>query len=479
MKQLYLIAAALIIVLSILLGVFYYFRNSKKEGFTGVEMNKQLVEVQEKKIEEYSLKIEENSLKIEEVNNNAENLDSYRELYDLYHDGIDDEYDIDGNKIKGLEPDPTQAVFYLKEIIGITKSFRDKLDLANLFYFGMHKLEPDLKSAEMYYNDILTNCNDPEVFQEAEEKLVGIRSELNMSGVFNWLNIKNPKTVTRMDEYNRRIVREEIRPTPRQDIMYPDMAWRTEDTDIAVIRQIIRREEVVVEEAETVVPDNGGYQRDSQNVHDSQVLSTIRHSLDKLKKVTDMNIPMNQSLKQIREFIEGQKDNDKKTDALLSFDNIEKNTSAFSSIPGTKEVDAINLVWNRINSDAHQENLEDTKNMLFEQLASMQEHGHIVCATGRITRIVDTLNVIDPEVTIKSRSMINREMMNKSADIRTKLLDTYSDAEKKSIDDGNDGDFDQKLKDTIREELSKDYVETKILSKDKFDTELGKWIDYI
>jgi len=220
---------------------------------------------------------------------------------------------------------------------------------------------------------------------------------------------------------------------------------------------------------------------DPQNTHNSQVLSTVINSINNLKKNTKMEKSLPTSLKEVRIFLNNLPKNDKRDDALKSLNRIERNISRFT-FSDMKEVDVLNLVWNRIHSDVHADNLETVKESLFTQLADMQEHGVIVCATGRFTRLVDTLNVIDNEVTIKPSYVINQEMMNKSSKIRENMLNTYSENERKELEKGTSykqEQFDQNLKEKIVENLKKDYVKTKILTQEKFDHQISKWIDDI
>ena len=110
----------------------------------------------------------------------------------------------------------------------------------------------------------------------------------------------------------------------------------------------------------------------------------------------------------------------------------------------------------------------------------MQIHGHNVCSTGRFDRIIDTLNMVDPEVSIKPTYAINAEMMQKSAQIRNQLLDKQDN--KTELERGtaaNQDQFDQELKTTIINQLTKDYVDTSIMTPAKFKIELDRWIDHI
>jgi len=144
------------------------------------------------------------------------------------------------------------------------------------------------------------------------------------------------------------------------------------------------------------------------------------------------------------------------------------------------EPEGLQLVWNRINSKLHEDNADELKKTLYNELSEMVVHGKNVCSTGRFDRIIDTLNVVDPEVNIRPTYAINAEMMNKSAQIRKRLLELEHN--KVELEKGtavNQHKFDQTLKETIVSELTKDYVETDILTPKQFKIELDKWIEHI
>ena len=69
-----------------------------------------------------------------------------------------------------------------------------------------------------------------------------------------------------------------------------------------------------------------------------------------------MERDLSTSLKEIRQFLKKMPKNDKRNDALKSLNRIEKNTSPFT-FSDMKEVGVLNLVWNRIHSDVHKDNL--------------------------------------------------------------------------------------------------------------------------
>jgi hypothetical protein len=208
-------------------------------------------------------------------------------------------------------------------------------------------------------------------------------------------------------------------------------------------------------------------------------LSTIRHSLDNLKSTTKLDISEAETLYQIKKFLNTKPKSHKFNDAIKSLNKIESTTHTLSN-SGMRETEGLQLVWNRIHDPMHDENRENLKNTLFNELSEMQIHGADVCSTGRFDRIIDTLNVVDPAVNIRPTHAINEEMLNKSALIRTQLLENQDN--KDDLERGtatNQTQFDTDLKAEIINTLTHDYVDTKILTPKQFKNELDKWIDHI
>ncbi len=274
-----------------------------------------------------------------------------------------------------------------------------------------------------------------------------INKDLRENHVYKWLNLKQPKKESGILGSYTDNAYEKINIEQNNNFDNPTELINTDDNIFDNTFQIIEtlpRPRPVIQQRETIniptIPpirrerDNNRY-NDPQNTHNSQVLSTAINSINNLKKSTKMEKNLPTSLKEIRQFLKDMPKNDKRSDALKSLNRIEKNTSPFT-FSDMKEVGVLNLVWNRIHSDVHKDNLDTVKESLYNQLADMQEHGYSVCATGRFTRLVDTLNVIDEEVSIKPSYVINQEMMNKSSKIRENMLNTYSENERKELEKG-------------------------------------------
>ena len=465
--------------------------------------------------------------------------EEYRELYELYFKGIPEKYANDGSKIPGVEPNAEKAIENLEKVIQEHSKLGDPeseyetidediLNLAKIYHFGMHKFEPILDSAEKVYSYLLQFAKTNEGLQEAQNGL----SEINKIRTHKWLNLDLEERPRLTNNYNNGntinnplniLITEHDLADEIEDVL--DTRFRinpgaTRDLEGLVDDNTFNMNVILLAEANRNLArqnqahgqnDNIRVQArrgtrfydDSQNVHDSQVVSTVKHSIDKLKKSTKISTNKIQTVREIRNLLEKQKKvlgpggtwvhTDKTKDAFKSLKKIE---STDDSMYGTDMTgaDALNLVWNRINnfkndskeSEESEESIKERsqtlKENLLDELSDMQEHGHTVCAGGRFNRIIDTLNVVDPEVKIMPTHAVNQEMMTKSAKIRTDMLDEKSDVDKKKFEMGTHKDqdeFDLKLKDTIMDTLKKDYVETKILTEKKFKSEVGKWIEHI
>ena len=102
-------------------------------------------------------------------------------------------------------------------------------------------------------------------------------------------------------------------------------------------------------------------------------------------------------------------------DDLKDFDH-----SAFN----ISEKSSLKLVWEKINNSSDmKENLVET---LAKQLSSTIENGHVVCSSGKITRIMSTLDGFSNEV---ARPMwaLREEIGNKAAKIREDMTQQYGD----------------------------------------------------
>jgi len=225
---------------------------------------------------------------------------------------------------------------------------------------------------------------------------------------------------------------------------------------------------------------------DPQNVHDHVVSNTVRRSIENLIKHTEIMNDLSQTLIDIRKFI---KEQDAHQDiALQVLDHIEIDNTCFRDMK-LKQVDLLNLVWNRIHNKCNEAVIDILKKNLYNRILECHEYDSKVCASGIFSRLIDTLNYCDGDkiVQIIPKYVLNKELMGKASIVsklflaeqpkRTReLLIEYklTSDEQKIVNDYN-----ERLKQKLISEFRKDYIDTNIISEDILFLEINKWINYI
>lgn len=437
--------------------------------------NREIIQNLQKEKELYQNEL--NNIKKQTSNNN---INQYFKLFHLYYNGVSDKYDLNGNKISGIEPNPGKAIWYLQRCIDLGFN-RGWILMGDIYQHGMYNMNPDWKKAKILYEKALKT----DQWLDGIDKLEQIGQKIEKSAVYNWLNLPEPEYENNHKKYHENKYKKTkkknnnfIYSSPKIK-MNTNELFRANDINDAIAQNFRDNRNNQPTQMDFNV-DSLTY-NDAHNSHNSQVIATVKKSLKNLKENTDITMNVPQSMRNIRDYLKNQQDCDRTNDALKSLDSIEKNISPLT-ISDMKEADALSLVWNRIHNDVNKDNTETLKENLLSELAEMQEHGKSVCATGRFTRIVDTLNAIDPDVTIKPTYIINEEMMTKSADIRNKMIDDMTENEREKYNKGTHSrqdELDEKLKKNIKDTLYNDYVKSDIMTESKFESEVNKWIDEI
>mgnify|MGYP001146921134 CR=1 FL=1 len=198
--------------------------------------------------------------------------------------------------------------------------------------------------------------------------------------------------------------------------------------------------------AATTIPIGAAYLIDSQNVHDHGVTKTIAGNLDKLIAAVGGTVKNTSTVvQQVREAVlkHPEIDSGVISDALATLSSLSSTT--VESI-GKSETDTLRLVWERIQqekNDTLRTNLTET---LIKQLASAVEHGHVVCSTGKVTRIMSTLETIDDMVTAKPMWAIREEIATLAVKTREDFLAKLSKEQRETYDKGGASEYDDKMK---------------------------------
>lgn len=438
--------------------------------FNLVEMRKNNIEnIQEKRIDAYRNLLKP---KLFPLSINNSQLQRNRELYKLYLKGVPDKYDVNGNKLKGVEPQPKLAIQYAETVLKDRQhTDQDTVNLAKLFHYGMHKFEPNIDKAEAVYKHLQEHAKTRTGIQAAREGL----KDIHDIRVRQWLNL--PYTTHQPIQSDW----QPVRPN-RHGFGNRNNINRNQTNQITWDDYIVDFTDNLGDDLifDPDIVDTAEHD-DPHNTHNSQVLSTIRDSIKKLKKSTQIQNDEDTTINQIRTYINSLPQTSKTADALKSLNRVAQGNKALLNT-GMSERETLNLVWNRILS--YNSNQQKTsKENLLDELADMQEHGHTVCSTGRMDRLIDTLNTVDPEVNIKPTYAINEEMMTRAAKIREELLLQQPESIRNQLKAGtapNQDAYDNQEKTTILQTLRKEYVEdNEIMTPEKFELETEKWIDYI
>lgn len=350
-------------------------------------------------------------------------VDSQESLFQLYNTGIPSTYSQNGEKIDGIEPDAIAAIDTLLKLFELTGDNGYTLKLAKIYHHGMHKFEPNLDEAYDTYLHIYNSTNNSRTKQEAFEGM----KDIEKLRAYKWLNlpVDNEQPV--------------IPPVTVPLITMPHIIPFIDDYEMGV--QAI---------------DEKKY-NDPQNTHNPGVIGTLKKSFDLINKETPDTI---NQLYEIEQYLNTLPKTDKLLDAQKALKHIKTNNIRVDAID-SHEVDTLNTVWSRIKQLSNKDT--DLRENLVTELSEMVEHGEVVCPTGRTSRLINSLNGIDPLVDIKPTYAIKEEMLSKAAVIRNSLGE--------QIDDYT-------LKEQIRETLKKEYVDTKILTPERFIIETD-WIEHI
>lgn len=226
-------------------------------------------------------------------------------------------------------------------------------------------------------------------------------------------------------EYGRRVLQlamDRIRNLPSTAFQKPQVPTQRERERE---REHERERELVVEDLgylDVEEPIERVIYNDKQNVHDHGVTTAMKRTLDTLHR--DLT-PHADSRVEVEAKVLASNSSDKdKVNALRTLESL---SSTLHSHLGVSETTALDLVWAKIqgmNSDKKQ-NVTGT---LVQQLASGVEHGHTVCSSGKIARIVSTLDGLGEESvsTIRPMWAVREELATMAAQVRGTA--DYSDA---------------------------------------------------
>lgn len=414
-------------------------------------------------------------------NDDRGNIENKRTLIELNFSGVPDKYDIHGNKLSGQEPNVLEAIRQLKLLIideDNTDPVPDIQKLAFIYRYGVHDFKEDKQEALRIlkdHNDIIHDRRlDNDIF-ELEKEL----SEIYIGDIGDIDGIEDIGGTNNTEEYDTIDITEQPHPQPPvlrpfQNYIRPVYDMFIGIGDIGNIN--IDEQRRLLDQFRRNVDNaaNGRIANDSQNVHSPTVMATTSQSLANIKEKTDQT--NSTAFKEdIINYINTMPSSDKRNDAIKSLNHVFETNGRVDKFDAT-EVDTLGRVWSIIKDS------KDSKDILYNQLASMVENNNVVCVTGRLSRIVDTLSGIDDSVKIVPEHEIKNEMLTKSANIRTNFYNGYGQENTDMLNMGthpNQEIIDNDLRKEIKTQMNNDYVKTGILKEEKCNDMVNEWINDI
>lgn len=130
---------------------------------------------------------------------------------------------------------------------------------------------------------------------------------------------------------------------------------------------------------------------------------------------------------------------------------------------GVSEQEALALVHAEITSHIHKYNLEET---LLQRLNDCIEGGKLVCSTGKITRIVSTLQGLEGSSRMRPIYAVKEELASMAAHVRERILSDVSPQEKRSYAEGNSEDLSASMRTEFERQAMKQYVGELLMSQE-------------
>lgn len=315
----------------------------------------------------------------------------------------------------GQPPNPDRAFYHLDRLI-VYNYLPAKIERIKLLSQGFYTFEPDYRRARQEAETLLMNPRLPSLYRVEIERLIQM------------INLSDPTYKKRDDgRITPRINR--VQEVIRNNGLLDDLDNYELPENNELINQLIHN-------------DTTRVRNDSQNVHDTGVVQSIRKINETLEKYRSKN-PENE----IKEFMLYVNKSTKKSNVLRvleRFEEDEKNT--FSS------------VWNYIRNKS---NRNDFINVLIDNLDSGVEYGHVVCAMGRKSRIINSLAGMDETIEIKPTWAIKEEIFSIAAKIR--------EVETEKNKNLNEEKLNQLILNKIGDRIREEYVKTDIITEGNYE----------
>ena len=165
---------------------------------------------------------------------------------------------------------------------------------------------------------------------------------------------------------------------------------------------------------------------DPQNVHDSQ-LNRELHKQYNFIKSNNSNV-RNININEIENYIKNKKlDHETRNAALKTLRKLKKNNQYITKLK-ENELNVLSEIWKRSEHPANEKMSDNIKSSIINNLADCVENGNVVCPTGRVSRIISSLALIDKDNNlgiIKTKDMYRKEIMDKCGHVINKTVEMH------------------------------------------------------
>lgn len=401
--------------------------------------------------------------------------DVFYKLARLYHIGVNDSYSKMGQKEEGVDPNVQKALYYymLSAQMGNAEGL---LNVADLYRWGLNELAPNIEYAKQLYL-VLRQAGDDYYKGIAKDRILQIKEDEG-SVIGSGVDAGNFNTQFHeaFENYGQGTLDEDF-----------DVNLDGKNVQVNDLMNNLKIPQILNAPSDQSLASETKSNNNPDNVSDHIVDNTIKQIWTKLKSSTPETMNPQTVFLDIKRYILAQRGNeDKKQDALKALAEISTGLES-RAYEESKEIDAIVLIWNRIHSNVNTANKNILKANLFNELAECVEHSEVVCRKGRIARLFDALNMVDPDVQIKPKWAVNEEMRNYAIKLKNDMSKTTQPHIRDALNSAWPspeqvelvGKFNEKFKRDLIELFHKKYVDTGCMSADLLKTEMKKWIEYL
>jgi hypothetical protein len=201
---------------------------------------------------------------------------------------------------------------------------------------------------------------------------------------------------------------------------------------------------------------------DIQNVHDHSLQNIGKQIIDVLEsKIKSSNKNFSDNVQDLLKKVNHTK-----------YPNVKRVCESLGDLTHSKydrsEQDVFNLVWEKAKDN------EDINNMFMYNLDSSVEHDYVVCSTGKIMRMLSTLDVIDKDTPDLKPDWVIKEEITQTI---SKIIRDLKPYEKKQYESENNGHISEVIKDRVRSKCRNDYEN--ILDEPILNIYLSNYLEYI